>query len=432
MPTVPTGGVWEMIKAVARGKEGVFGLFKGALTTFLLDISSSTLQPILYGVLSLFVSGSRAAVLPASELFTSGVDLPLSYAPRPWRALSVVFLSHVLTGVLISPLDLVRTRLVAQSLVPIGSSVPPSTVSPTSLDSSTHLKRRSWWGGRKYVWPWDALRTIREEEGGWEGVYLHPNLLIPTVLDYTFRPLIALATPLLIDQYLRAEPGTAPTRYALAELLVNTLGLCVTLPVETVRRRLQVQTRFRSQVSRPGPSTVSLHRGHHATDKKDHSRVTDRAPTRAQFHDLERSTSPVWAPGLGITPPQRLRTCVLTRPEPYLGVWDALSCIVGEESTPSPQSTPRSYVPEPQEIEEHPQQKHPHPLMSKQEDVHNKRVLAADDNEEVLAHWGYSSLGGLRNLYRGFSMGFGANLLVFLLTVVSGERRATVGAWTEM
>ena len=30
LPVVVRGGVWEMIKAVARGKEGYWGLFKGA------------------------------------------------------------------------------------------------------------------------------------------------------------------------------------------------------------------------------------------------------------------------------------------------------------------------------------------------------------------------------------------------------------------
>lgn len=341
MPTTPTGGVWEMIKAVARGKEGVLGLFKGSLTTFLMDISSAILQPAVYGVLSLFVPGSRATVLPSSELFTSGVDLPLSYSPRPWRALSTVFLSHVVTGFLISPLDLVRTRLVAQSLVPSSN--------------------RGWWGGRKYVWPWDTLKTVRKEEGGWRGVYLHPNLLIPTLLDLTFRPLIALATPLVIDQYLRTEPGAAPVRYALAELFVSTLGLLVTLPVETVRRRLQAQTRLQPTHHRGGQH----------------------------------------APGLG--PYLRLRTCVLTRPEPYAGVWDTIRQIVREESTPTPQ-----------------------PLGSK-----TKALAPGKDGDDVLAQAGYSSLGGLRNLYCGFSMGFGTNLLVFLLTVVSGERGG-VGGWTEM
>lgn len=394
MPTTPNGGVWEMIKAVARGKEGVLALFKGALTTFLMDVSNATLQPILYGLLSIFVPGSRATVLPASELFTSGVDLPLSYSPRPWRALSVVFLSHVATGLLISPLDLVRTRLVAQSLVP-------------STSVSVSSTNRSWWGGRKYIWPWDALRTIRREEGGWFGVYLHPNLLVPTLLDYTFRPLIALATPLLIDQVLRTEPGTAPARYALAELVVSTLGLLVTLPIETVRRRLQVQTRFSSREPKQSERTGSdLIAAEGSGSKLEQPDAPDVPHTR-------------WAvgrtvlPGLGMAiAPQRLRTCVLTRPEPYAGVLDALVKIVREESTPTPRS---------------------------EFDATGARRVSGSGREgrdvpspdEVLAHPGYSSLGGLRNLYRGFSMGFGANLLVLLLTIASGERGG-VGGWTEM
>ena len=44
---------------------------------------------------------------------------------------------------------------------------------------------------------------------------------------------------------------------------------------------------------------------------------------------------------------------------------------------------------------------------------------------------GYSSVGGLRNLFRGFGMGFTANLLVFVLTLITGERQSGDG-WTEM
>lgn len=400
-----------MIKAIARGKEGVLALFKGALTTFLMDISNATLQPALYGLLSIFVPGSRATVLPASELFTSGVDLPLSYSPRPWRALSVVFLSHVATGVLISPLDLVRTRLVAQSLVPT-----------TSVSTST-TNRRGWWSGRKYIWPWDALHTIRREEGGWIGVYLHPNLLVPTLLDYTFRPLIALATPLLIDQVLRTEPGAAPARYALAELVVSTLGLLVTLPIETIRRRLQVQTRFssRSSSKRSQRTTTDLTAAAEgSSDFKLESLDTPTEPKTARGA-MGRTA----LPGLGTAiAPQRLRTCVLTRPEPYAGVLDALVKIVREESTPTPRpdsdctTTAVSVATTTSSVHR-----------ASTSGGRERREVPTPD--EVLAHPGYSSLGGLRNLYRGFSMGFGANLLVFLLTIVSGERGG-VGSWTEM
>ena len=44
----------------------------------------------------------------------------------------------------------------------------------------------------------------------------------------------------------------------------------------------------------------------------------------------------------------------------------------------------------------------------------------------------YSSLiGGFKNLYRGFGMSFSANVLVFILTLVTGERDPTPG-WTEI
>ena len=55
---------------------------------------------------------------------------------------------------------------------------------------------------------------------------------------------------------------------------------------------------------------------------------------------------------------------------------------------------------------------------------------AADDEKEDLRVVGLGASGGLRQLYRGFGMGFGANIVVFLLGLVAGSEDTS--GWAEI
>lgn len=132
---------------------------------------------------------------------------------------------------------------------------------------------------KTYTGPASALSDILANEGGLKGVYLHPHLLIPTILDTGLRSLMHVMMPALIAPHLGLAADTHPVAWAFAEVLGGCAGLLVTLPIETVRRRLQVQTR-------------------------------------------------------GTAKP--LRTCVETRPVPYNGVVDALWHILTEERSDLP------------------------------------------------------------------------------------------------
>lgn len=327
MPVVVKGGVWEMMKAVARGKEGWLGLWKGTWTTFLLDSATSLLQPVITSVMSLFAPKALSPV-------------PIAFSPFPLRTLTLMVASHLITGVILSPLDLIRTRLVAQSTLP------------------KH---------RKYSGPLDALRKIIREEGGWRTTYLAPTLLVPTLIDCFFRPLLSLMAPLVIENTLRLDPAAGPISYALAELALSTLALGVTLPLETVRRRLQLQFHEPLRARRPGTLTP--------------------------------------LPSSASTAHKGLRTCVEARPVAYTGVTEAIYRIITEETSVVPQT---------------------------------KRAAEEDQDPDMsmglpgtLAESGHSSLGGLRSLYRGFGMACSANLLVFVLTLVTGEREGAAG-WAEL
>jgi len=200
IPVGSADGTWGMIKQVGRFRpEGWLALWKGLLTSCVTEILSATVQPFVDGLL-------QSIFFPSMS--------PFSHPP-----LLLPVASHVITGFLLSPLDLIRTRLIVQPF------------------SARH---------QRYSGPFDALRQILRDEGGLKGIYLHPQLLIPTLLDNALRPLIALALPGIVARKFSSTPineDTHPRAWSIAELVGSCLGLLITLPIETIRRRLQVQVR---------------------------------------------------------------------------------------------------------------------------------------------------------------------------------------------
>lgn len=169
------------------------------LTSTATEILSTSLQPLIDGFL-------QALFFPS-----------LSPFHQPPLILPVA--SHLITGFILSPLDLIRTRLIVQAF------------------STRH---------RRYSGPVDAFRQILRDEGGLKGIYLHPQLLIPTLVDSAIRPVIALSFPGIVASWFtgpHGSPDTHPQTFVVSELLAAFLGLFVTLPIETIRRRLQVQVR---------------------------------------------------------------------------------------------------------------------------------------------------------------------------------------------
>ncbi|KZS96179.1 mitochondrial carrier [Sistotremastrum niveocremeum HHB9708] len=231
IPIGPTDGVWGMIKRLGRSRnEGWSSLWKGLLTACVTDAMSSAIQPLIHNSLLSIIGPS----------------------PSNSHPLLIPVLSHLATGLILSPLDLIRTRLIAQSAIP---------------------------AYKHYVGPVDALSQILREEGGFKGVYLHPHLLIPAILENTLRPLITLGFPSALGRLVFVSPDSHFAAWSCVEFLASCAGLLVTLPVETIRRRLQVQVR-------------------------------------------------------GAAKP--LRTCVQTRPKPYNGVVDVFWRILSEERSEPP------------------------------------------------------------------------------------------------
>jgi fusion and transport protein UGO1 len=171
----------------------------GQYTAWMADMLDMLIQPTIEGSLN--------------DLFNlPDESIPMIHLDRAGPNLTTAILSHVVSGIITSPLDLIRTRLIAQTWSP------------------SH---------RKYRGLADAWGTILKEEG-WSAFYAAPNLTA-TIVYHTVRALFLNTTNLIIDRVFKISNEEQPILYALCELGLNTMELLVTLPLETVRRRLQVQ-----------------------------------------------------------------------------------------------------------------------------------------------------------------------------------------------
>ncbi|KAG0350696.1 hypothetical protein BG005_009765 [Podila minutissima] len=195
-----TGGVWSTITTLAKHPtEGYFAPWKGHFANWIYEMLHLVAQPTLEATLN--------------DTFGLYDDtIPLAQLDRVGPNFATMVVSHVVVGFVLSPLELIRTRLVVQS------------------NSPTH---------RKYSGVFNCLTTIISEEGVsalWGGVNL-----VPTLAYHILTPLFTNSIPLVIERVFNIDADNSPFLYNLADLVLNTVDLLIRLPVETVRKRLQLQ-----------------------------------------------------------------------------------------------------------------------------------------------------------------------------------------------
>ncbi|KAG0230273.1 hypothetical protein BGW42_001071 [Actinomortierella wolfii] len=194
------GGVWTAITALSKHPtEGWLSLWKGQFTNWIYEMLHLFAQPTL-----------EATLNDTFDLYDD--TIPLVHLDHVGPNIATMVTSHLVVGFILSPLELVRTRLIVQ------------TADPTK---------------RKYSGMFNCISTIIAEEGVgalWGGVNL-----FPTLIYHTLTPLLTNSIPLIIDRVFKISAADAPFMYALAELGLNTLDLLIRLPIETVRKRLQIQ-----------------------------------------------------------------------------------------------------------------------------------------------------------------------------------------------
>ncbi|KAM0283764.1 hypothetical protein ACHAQH_002354 [Verticillium albo-atrum] len=178
-------------------KEGAWGVWKGSNATFLYAVLSSLLENWSRSALSALFNVPDLGVRDDIERM---IDIA---SPYPWASLGVAAAAAVATGLILAPLDLVRTRLL---LTPISK------------------------GSRR------TLSTLRALPS-----YLcAPVLVLPTIFHSLIHPLLTLSTPLVLRTRFMIDSQVSPTTFSVAKFCASSAALFAKLPLETVLRRGQV------------------------------------------------------------------------------------------------------------------------------------------------------------------------------------------------
>ncbi|KAI0416758.1 mitochondrial carrier domain-containing protein [Xylaria grammica] len=178
-------------------KESAWGVWKGTNATFLYSILQSLLENWGRSLLS--------ALLNVPDLgFKDDVDRLVDIAsPYPWASLCVAAAAAITTGLILAPLDLIRTRLI--------------------VTSTTRAPRRT-------------VATLRSLPS-W---VCHPTLIAPTIFHSLIHPFLTLSTPLVLRSQFLIDRDLSPMTFSLVKFCTSCASLFVKLPLETVLRRGQM------------------------------------------------------------------------------------------------------------------------------------------------------------------------------------------------
>ncbi|KUI70685.1 Mitochondrial fusion and transport protein ugo1 [Cytospora mali] len=178
-------------------REGAWGTWKGTNITFVYTVLQSLLENWSRSLLSALFD------VPDLGLKTDMDRLVDLASPYPWAALGIAAAAAVVTSLILSPLDLVRTRSI--------------------ITSTTRGPRRT-------------LALLRSLPS-----YLcPPSLVLPTIMHSLVHPVLALSTPLVLRTKFMINSEISPTTFSFAKFSSSTVALFLKLPVETVLRRGQV------------------------------------------------------------------------------------------------------------------------------------------------------------------------------------------------
>ncbi|KAL7274364.1 hypothetical protein RUND412_002734 [Rhizina undulata] len=187
---VRSGGIGEMLKELWN-KEGAWGIWKGQNSTFIYTVLMSTLESWTSSFLSAVLSLPDPGMTEIAE------------SAYPLASLGVAVAASAITAMILSPLDIVRTRLI----------LTPCTDRPRNLIP--------------------CLRTLKS--------YTIPaSLVLPTTLHASLPALISLGTPYFLRSRLGIDPVVNPAAFKFLSFISSTVELFVRLPLETVLRRAQI------------------------------------------------------------------------------------------------------------------------------------------------------------------------------------------------
>ena len=196
LPNLKAGTVYNCARIVAH-RQGLFSLWQGQLTSWTCSLCQDVIETVGDEIMD--------AVIEKDDRFASLID--------NWKyEIGSNVGIQLISGILLSPLDLVKTRLMVQS-------------------SMAHE--------RKYTGPYNALKTIAREEGF---LSLYRNIFLTAAYHFII-PVTRYVPNFLLSRYIeRTDANLVGTCFYVAlRFVCSSLQLLFSMPIETVRKRLQVQ-----------------------------------------------------------------------------------------------------------------------------------------------------------------------------------------------
>ncbi|KAF8437773.1 mitochondrial carrier domain-containing protein [Terfezia claveryi] len=185
--------VRDMIKAL-WSKEGVWGIWKGQNASFIHWMLTQTLESWTSSLLSAILS------LPEPTLIADSASTLDS--PNPLLSIGVAIAASAITALILSPLDIIKTRLM----------ITPSSSTPRNI--------------------LPQLRCL--------GTYSCPRpVLLPTLLHATIPTLILTSRPYILTNKLGIDPAHSPGIFSSLHFVGTMAARFFRLPLETVLRRAQ-------------------------------------------------------------------------------------------------------------------------------------------------------------------------------------------------
>ncbi|KAI8832419.1 hypothetical protein BJ741DRAFT_288112 [Chytriomyces cf. hyalinus JEL632] len=197
--------VWRNIRTLSKSPcLGTLGLVKGHFTTFLLQTLSNAAQPFF-----------EESLNDAFEVFDD---------THPVTNL----LSHVLISTVLSPLELIRTRLIAQSVLEL-----------------------------RYYGPFHAAAAIAATEGPYQfGALYAPQHVYATIICKAVSSLLKSLSHSIIKYDLGLSREYNPILHTSAVLVFLAGEVFVSTPLELARKRLQVQSLKPSRKRKAGDAII--------------------------------------------------------------------------------------------------------------------------------------------------------------------------------
>lgn len=323
------GGLLDILSQIIKHpSEGWQSLLKGQRVGWVYDLLRTSLQSTLEHHLN--------------DLFGLYDDtIPLMHLDSVTGNLSTMLASHIAVGLLLSPLEIMRTRMIVQSSGP--------------TEGPYRGVYRSW-------------RSLIQDEDGLQSIYLSALNVFPSILYHGLTPLLHYTAPILIDRTCHISAADHPILYGAATFGLSVFALLLTMPLETIRKRLHCQ--------------IGAFRRH-------------RQPST--------SSSTVAAAAF--------QTTVPLRPVYYHGILDALYKIMKEEGSSSVSATTATATASERKAI------YTTTFSSSDEDDDTNYQVQRPVNEgrkKVTSAW------GVRGLYKGFGIQLIANTMMFALHTLNG------------